>query len=215
MNGPSFSMRAALGFGWQATWAHLGFFIVLMIVVGVLEVVPGAVANALARSSPLLSALLRLVGMVLSLLMSIGLIHIALRFVDQQSARLGDLFARASVFFPYLAVSLLVGIIVGIGLVLLVIPGIYLGLRFQFAPYLVVDRGIGPLAALAQSGDLTRGVKLRLLGFDLLLVLAWLVGALVLIVGLLVAMPTIILATAHVYRQLERRAVGTPAGVPT
>jgi len=215
MNGPAFSMRAALGFGWQATWAHLGFFIVLMIVVGVLEVVPGAVANALARSSPVLSALLRLVGMVLSLLMSIGLIHIALRFVDQQPARLGDLFARASVFFPYLAVSLLAGIIVSIGLVLLVIPGIYLGLRFQFAPYLVVDRGIGPLAALAQSGDLTRGVKLRLLGFDLLLVLVWLVGALVLIVGLLVAMPTIILATAHVYRQLERRAVGTPAGVPT
>ncbi len=215
MNGPSFSMRAALGFGWQTTWAHLGFFIVLMIVVGVLEIVPGVVAGALARSSPVLSTLLRLVGMVLSLLMSIGLIHIALRFVDQQPARLGDLFARASVFFPYLAVSLLAGIIISIGLVLLVIPGIYLGLRFQFAPYLVVDRGIGPLAALAQSGDLTRGVKLRLLGFDLLLVLVWLVGALVLIVGLLVAMPTINLAVAHVYRQLERRAVGTPAGVPT
>jgi uncharacterized membrane protein len=42
---------------------------------------------------------------------------------------------------------------IGVGMVLLVVPGIYLAVRYQFMPYLIIDKGMQPMDALRAAGN--------------------------------------------------------------
>ncbi len=58
---------------------------------------------------------------------------------------------------------------VAVGLMLLIVPGIYLGLKYQFYGYAIADKGIGPIDALKESDRMTEGAKQNLLIFWLTL----------------------------------------------
>mgnify|MGYP007088253054 CR=1 FL=1 len=69
--------------------------------------------------------------------------------------------------WTYLVVSILFGILVVIGFILLIIPGIYFLLRYHFAPTLVVDKGMGVMEAFRKSSEMTLNRKWQLLGIYL------------------------------------------------
>jgi len=211
MTSRNFSIGEAISFGWKTTWNNLGFFVILTIIVLLAEGIPSAIAASVQRTSPGLYALFEIIAFVIEIFIGIGVIKIALKFVERRSASYDDLFSGGSLFANYLVTSIILAIIVTVGLILFVIPGIYLALRFQFAPFVVVDEGLGPFAALARSSELTRGVKWKLLGFDILLALIEIAGAIVFLIGLLVAIPTIILAVTYVYRQLRSQTSAVAA----
>ena len=55
--------------------------------------------------------------------------------------------------------SLLVGVIVSIGFILLIVPGIVFACKLAFTPYLVVDRKMGVITRdLGGSGAEGRGI---------------------------------------------------------
>lgn len=66
-------------------------------------------------------------------------------------------------FSALLLMSLLFVIVVAAGMLLLILPGIYLAVCMSLAPALVVLEGHGPLQALNHSYRLTRGHRLTLL----------------------------------------------------
>ena len=75
---------------------------------------------------------------------------------------------------PYLGriliCSLLMSLVVGLGFVLLVIPGIILGVGLALAvPAVVLEPGMSPSAALSRSWELTRGSRWRIFGLGLTL----------------------------------------------
>ncbi|MFY1828599.1 hypothetical protein ACN47A_21935 [Myxococcus fulvus] len=77
------------------------------------------------------------------------------------AAVLGMVVPRSLLMVLTFALSALV---VGTGLSLLLIPGLYLGLSTSLAPAIVAVEGRGPLAALRLSYELVKGYRLRLLG---------------------------------------------------
>ncbi len=89
-----------------------------------------------------------------------------------------------------------------VGLILLIIPGIIWAIQFCFYDYLIVDRGFGPVDALKKSSEITKGVKLDLFVFGMLLGIINLLGFICLVVGLFVTIPTTMVAMAFVYRKL-------------
>jgi hypothetical protein len=58
-------------------------------------------------------------------------------------------------------------IAVGVGSLLLVVPGVIVWLMWSQYSYLIVDRNLGPLEALRVSGEIVRGNKAELLGIYL------------------------------------------------
>lgn len=98
--------------------------------------------------------------------------------------------------------SIIYGVIVSLGLILLIIPGIVWAIKFQFFDYLIIDKGLGPIDALEKSSEITRGVKLDLLTFGILIWIINLLGLLCLVVGLFVTIPITVVAKAFVYRKL-------------
>ena len=109
-------------------------------------------------------------------------------------------------FFKYLIGSILYGLIVFAGTILLIIPGIIWGIQFCFYDYFIIDKGLGPIEALKRSSAITRGVKWDLFVFSLILLGINLLGALCLLIGLFATIPTTMVAIAFVYRKLLAQA---------
>jgi hypothetical protein len=79
-------------------------------------------------------------------------------------------------FFPLFIVALLTGIGVFLGLLLLIVPGVYLATRWLVATPALVAEDLGPTAALGRSSELTEGRRWAVFGLMLLyLVVAWVI----------------------------------------
>ena len=98
--------------------------------------------------------------------------------------------------------SVMLGLIVIGGTLLLIIPGIIWAVKFQFYGYFIVDEQAGPVEALIKSSMITEGAKWDLFIFGFCIGVINMLGALMLIVGLFATIPTTMVALAYVYRRL-------------
>lgn len=197
-----FCKSEAVRFGWNTMKNNLGFFIGLLVVVGLINFVPGFISELMKKDASVLSIIISIASSLLSMVIMMGLIRITLRLHDNEGCKFTDLFSCFPLFFKYLFGSILYGLIILGGTILLIIPGIIWAIRFQFFSYFIVDKGLGPIEALKRSSLITRGVKWDLFLFGLLLVLINLLGALCLLIGLFATVPTTMVAMAFVYRKL-------------
>ena len=206
MTAEKFSISEAIHFGWNTMKSNLGFFIGLLIFVFLFTSLFSFIAAKATEANIFLGLIFYIADFSLSIIISIGLVKIALRFCDNEKGRFADLFSQYHLFPQYLVGSILYGLIVFAGTILLIIPGIIWGIQFCFYDYFIVDKGLGPIEALKRSSAITRGVKWDLLGFFLVLLGINLLGALCLLIGLFVTIPTTMVALAFVYRKLMAQA---------
>jgi hypothetical protein len=206
-----FSIEEALQYGWGVMKANIWFFVGVLVVAWAIAGVPHIIANILQKESSGLALLFRIIGWVADIIVSIGLITIALRFLDSQQPKFEDLFSFQPFFWKYLGASLLTGLVVWAGFLLLIVPGIYWALKFQFFGYFVVEQGCDPVEAMRRSSRITHTVKWKLLGFGIVLALINVVGAVCLLVGLFVTVPVTMLAYASVYRKLLAQTASAQA----
>ena len=169
MSAQKFSMGEAIEFGWNTTKNHLGFFIGLMIIAGLIFVVPGTLGQLTKHSTPGLSIIFSIASFFLHIVIGMGLIKIVLKFCDNDKTELPDLFSCSHLFFKYLFGSIIYGLIVSAGMILLIIPGFIWAIKFYFFSYFIVDKNLGPIEALKRSSAITEGTKWDLLLFGLLL----------------------------------------------
>jgi uncharacterized membrane protein len=199
-----FSSVDALRFGWKKTTENLKPLLIIGAVGAFLMLLNQALTGSGDRSW--IAPLLGLAVQVLQAAVILAYVRVALRLHDGQPvsvSRPADLLAN---FLTFLLTLLLYTLIVAAGLVLLIVPGVIWGLKFAYAPFLVVDKKLDPVDALRESSRLTQGVKGQLLAFALLMWAVNLVGAIALGVGLLLTVPTTYIASAYVLRRLQQRA---------
>lgn len=206
MTAEKFSINEAIHFGWNTMKSNLGFFIGLLIFVFLFTSLSSIIAAKATEANIFLGIIFYIADFSLSIIISIGLVKIALRFCDNEKGRFADLFSQYPLFPQYLVGSILYGLIVFAGTILLIIPGIIWGIQFCFYDYFIVDKGLGPIEALKRSSAITRGVKWDLFLFFLILSGINLLGALCLLIGLFVTIPTTMVALAFVYRKLMAQA---------
>ncbi len=215
MDKKDFSVEEALQYGWNIMKDNIWYFLGVLIVAWALAGVPHIIAGILQRESIGLSFFFRIIGWVADIIVSIGLITIALKFLDKQEPKFEDLFSFKPYFWKYLGASILTGLIVWIGFLLLIVPGIYWALKFQFFGYFVVGQGRDPVEAMRMSSRITHTVKWKLFGFGLVLALINAVGAICLFIGLFVTVPVTLLAYSSVYRKLLEQTESAQAGPAT
>ncbi|MEK9148723.1 MAG: DUF975 family protein [Candidatus Desantisbacteria bacterium] len=197
-----FSKGEAIRFGWETMKTNLGFFIGLLIVTGLIIAVPSFISGLIKENALALSIIIDIALQVLQIVIGMGFIRIALKFCDNEKGKFSDIFSCFPLFFKYLFGYILYGLIILGGMILLIIPGIIWGIKFQFLGYFIVDKGLGPIEALKRSSAITKGAKWNLFLFGLLLTLINLLGLLCLFIGLFAAVPTTMVAQAFVYRKL-------------
>ncbi len=210
-----FSIKSCVGFGWETFKMRPWFFIGANLVIVVAYLVAGGITSAIdalqGGSSQDPTPLGSLAEFLLSTLISMGVTAFYLAAHDHpETADLNALW-HPRPFWNYLAASILLGLIIVAGFILLIIPGIIFALMFMFTTFIVIDRERGPIEAMKDSRSMTRGYKWQLLGLALVLMLINMVGAIALLVGLLVTIPVTSLAVTHAYRLLQARAGAAPA----
>jgi len=200
-------------FGWRTMKENIGFFIGLLLVTIVVVYVPVVIAALLIGKSTFLGVIFYLLFLVLCIVVSMGLIKIALSFCDNEKGRFGDLFSCFPLFFKYLIATILYVLMVYAGMILLFFPAVIWGVKFSLYPYFIVEKGLGPIEALKASSRTTMGAKWDVLGFSCVACIINMAGLFCLIIGIFATAPTVMVATALVYRKLlaQTEAAQTPA----
>lgn len=221
-----FSTKEALGFGWNTFKKNALFLIAVLllttVIYGILNTIIGSAAHV-ERANILLVIILRIIDLIIETVLSLGLLKIAIKLAEGKKPQFSDLYTEYPKTLKYLAAGILVGLAVGLlplilivigkaaGTSLLVIVGyiaflisfIFIGLRLMFYSYVIVDKNVGIIASIKKSYKMTDGQVPNLFVFTLATVGVALLGVIALIVGLLAAVPVIMVATAFVYKKLE------------
>lgn len=200
----TFSIKEPLRFAWHTfkqQWLLLAGIALFYIAV---SAVTNAVATTVQQEGyAVVSTLISIIGAVFNALLTLGFYFVALQFSRHEKGRFADLFSQWKLLGTYLVASILYGLLLVAGFLLLVFPAFIWGVKFQFYDFFILDKHAGAIAALKQSSQLTNGVKWSLFGFDLILLLIVVIGSALFGIGLLVALPVVFIAQAVAYQQLR------------
>jgi len=202
----TFSIGDAVGYGWRGFWKNIGPLILIAIVVFAVNVVVSLLAAAFDNAA--LQIIVRFIGWLIGLLISLGWIRVALKITAGERPEIANLFEFDG--FPvYIGASIVFSIAFAVGLVLCIIPGIIVYLIWGFYGYVIADRGEGATfsEAFSRSAEITKGNRGQLFLFGIVLFLINIVGLLLCGIGVLFTSGISIVAIAYVYRTLSGEPV--------
>ena len=196
----TFSNKEAISAGWKQFKSNWKIFAGAFLVVIAVSAIFSASNNIIE------SAVVEIVGFFVQLFLGLGFTAMALKQSKNISVRFNDLTAQGGIFIQYILGYILSTIIIVIGFVLLIIPGIIWSIKYMFLSYAIVDnKKLSGREAMKVSKHLTKGVKWKLFGFMIVLFFFNLLGLLALGVGLLATLPASQIALAHVYNTLKKQ----------
>jgi uncharacterized membrane protein len=218
----------AFGYGWNKFKARpsemlvpvLVVFLVVIVVEAIVQVllattllatrdctttVGGQSVRAVCGPNPFVRLLATaLAGLVVSLIvqsLGAGLIKNALNVADGRPASINQVFTWA-VKPQVIGTAALIALITFVGTLLCYLPGLIAAFLLNWSMFYVVDKNLSPVDAIKASFSFTTGHLGATLVFYLLGVVAFIVGALLCLVGLLVAAPVVLIGAAYTFRRL-------------
>jgi len=134
-----------------------------------------------------------------------GLYVMIIRLDAGESVALGNLADGLPRFVPLLVASVVISLLVTLGLMLLVLPGIYLAVAWGFTTLNIIDRDMDFWPAMEDSRRTITAHFLPYFGLVLIMLVLVALGSLPLGLGLLVAIPVCLGAQYRFYRRLLPR----------
>ncbi len=114
-----------------------------------------------------------------------------------------DMFSFTGNYINTVFASLLTGFIIGLGFVMLIIPGIIFACKLAFVPYLVIDKKMDAIGALKASWEMTDGHAIDIFVMGILTVPIALIGLILLFVGIIPAIMWIRMSFASLYHGVD------------
>lgn len=142
-----------------------------------------------------------------------GYVFLFLRHARGEKVVFDDLFSLDSRWISFAFVGLIKGVLIILGLICFIVPGVYLAVRWMFAEILVVDKGMKPMEALRASSAMTKGHWWKLFGFSAVAALLVLLGLIALLVGAIVASIVVTFAVIQIYETLKGSSTGNTQDV--
>jgi uncharacterized membrane protein len=149
------------------------------------------------------------VATVFLLLFDLGFTKNCFQTLDGEEPQFSAYGQMSRKIFTFFVSYIVFGIIVLVGLVLLIIPGIYLALRLQFYMAAIVYEDAGIIDSLKRSWEITKGEGLKLLVLFLIEFLLVLAGMIALFIGIFIAVPLIVLMYCYTFHKLTAPSVTT------
>ncbi len=184
--------------GWEIFRSRAGEFVAYSLIVALVTVVLSGKGGILSLAVSLVTAPLYA-----------GYFVYVFMIFEGREVRFGDFFKGFNYFLPLLLAGFVAGFLVFLGLLLLVIPGVYLAVGYFFVTMLIVDYGMDFWQAMETSRQIVTKNWFSVFVLTLVLFALNLLGGLLLFVGLLVTVPLSFCAAAIAYRDI----VGLHSGV--
>lgn len=200
-NEPVFTIGKAVQKGWEMTKEYLGFLIVYQIVLYIL------VALFASSHYGFGGKLLGLAGWVLIVLAKMGFYNSMLLIINQIKPTFAQFYQNWRLFLSWIVANFLFGIMVVIGLIFFIVPGCYFIGKYGLFPFFLLDKNLGPIEALKQAGNATKGLRWHIFLLFLACLGINILGLLLLGIGLLFTVPITLGALASVYKSITRISV--------
>lgn len=221
----SFDVASAFRWGWKKFQENLGPIImatvVLIVAVIVFEFISSFITGAIFGAGDLtldsdtgtlsgergfLSALVvsllsSFLSAVVGVLVQAGIIRGALAIADGRKPELPEILATDKIG-PTLITAVIISAGTFIGMIFCILPGIVFAVMSSFALYFLLDRDVEPLDAVKASFSFVKNNIGQLVLLYLASIAAIIAGLIVCLVGVLVAIPVVILANTYAYRRL-------------
>jgi len=218
----SFRIKKVFSEAWKlVNGAKLAFFVAfLLYIVSYLAVVFlsstitslavfGSISANSADGSPVNSLMaggVIVLGQILILLLTTPLIAALFSMGVKRSGKNvvsgGDVFSKFGLMLPLFFTVLLYYVLVLIGFVLLILPGIYLSIAYLMAFPLITEKGLGPWRALETSRKAITKKWFKFFGFIILIGIITMVSMIPLGIGYIWAGPFTMIAFGIVYRNM-------------
>ncbi len=200
--------------GWdlfkQYALPFVGYFILTILIAGALSALPYPLGLDFSRERSGGG----IVANILSPVLSAGMFIVAFKLEKGQSVTFSDFFRGFNNFLQIFLVNLVAGLLTFVGLILLVIPGIYLAVSYFFAMPLVLEKRFEFWTALETSRKLVTKQWFSIFGFGFLIGLLNFAGALLCGLGLLVTVPWSICIIVSAYTDIVGLNGSSPDETP-
>ncbi|MEN8200199.1 MAG: zinc-ribbon domain-containing protein [Thermodesulfobacteriota bacterium] len=142
---------------------------------------------------------LQLVSTVLSSLFTAGIMLIGVRRALEQRVSWSMVFAGFSKFFSITMAMILQTIMILIGFLLLILPGIYLSVGYGLTFPLILEKGLGPWQAMEASRKAIHKKWWTVFGIYLVMMLLWIVSAIPMGLGMIWTVPMFFVLVGVLY----------------
>ena len=190
---------------WQSLKSQLWILVGLLIGYMIISFTLSAFAGPTSPTSFSIGRIIvvYLLSMIIGLIFSLGYLKNLFQTLDGIEPQFSAYGQQARKILTYFVASILVSIVVSIGFMLLIIPGVYLALRLQFFAAFIVEEDAGIIDSIQRSWKITEGQVLPL--FVLLLTMIGLIilGAILLLVGVFVTAPLVYMMYCTSFRKLN------------
>ena len=193
--------------GWRLFKSRASVFVVSLLLLFLSWVALEIAVVFLHRLGFAVWLVLHLVWLFLFSGMLVGLHVMALKSVNGEIPRVGDLFGSLERGPAYLLALSIYCLAVSGGLALLIVPGIYLAIRYCLFTQVITDTSASALAALRKAAALAHGNWTPLGALFLIAFLLNIAGMALLGIGLVISFPVSLLAIAGFYRSLQPATV--------
>lgn len=130
-------------------------------------------AQMFSTASLVMGAIFFLIYMALSSILQAALVRATIQDLNGQQPTFADALSRGiAVLLPIVGLSIIMWLGISIGMMLLIIPGIYLVVRWSAAVPALVHEKLGILDSLKRSSQLTDGNRWRILGLLIVVIIA-------------------------------------------
>lgn len=203
----SFPIWANVRKSWPVYKSNFGMFLLLMVASALIQMLSSRGHNIFFS----------LVASIASITLSYIWIKSSLDLIDHNHF---SPFSKASLptlsqFWDFFKTTFLMGLFIGVGFLLFILPGLYIAGRLIFAPYLSVEKAQGARKSLRECWDMTKGHGWDLLGRSISIALFNLLGVICLLIGLVVTVPISRLLITMMYREFTKfkslEAISTPS----
>lgn len=158
----------------------------------------------------LIDSISSIVGTVIQWWLTLGYLRITFAIARYQPVDIGMLFSGGRYMLRYVGASILFGLAFGVGLLLLIIPGIYVFLTYWPYMYFIVDRDCSVSESFRLSGEYTPGNRLSIVLIMLISVGLMALGILACLVGWLATMPIAMMMITISYLMMTGQPFSQP-----
>lgn len=143
-----------------------------------------------------------ILSFVFSIIFSLGYTKNLLQALDHEEPQFSAYGRQSLKMILFLISYLIYTVIVVLGTILFIIPGIYFAIRLQFFVTFIVDENSGVIESFKQSWEITKGQMTPLIILMLIMIGLLLIGTLTLAIGIFIAIPFTGLLYCAAYRKL-------------
>ena len=209
-------VTVSYGYGWGQMWKYI-LELLLIVIISLLFSIPSIGLNT-EELMPFFSQVLsidlifiQIHGAAALIIFSIvylvlfewpmeyGFAYGFLRAARNEKLQINDVFNVFQNYSAAVLANLLTAMIIMIGLMVLIIPGIVFACKLAFVPYLVVDKKMDAVSAVKESWRMTRGHAFSVFLIGFLAIFIGLAGLITFGVGIIIAIIWIRLAMATLY----------------